>query len=326
MKKTTQSNTNPFKYSDTNKRYYTYDYYLKQMFGAKVAKIPLDAGFSCPNIDGTRGFGGCIYCSERGSGDFAQSPALKISEQYKKARNQINQKWQTNLTIPYFQAHTNTYSNINTLRKLYSEALSFEGAVGLNIATRPDCLPNEVIELLCEIADKTVLTIELGLQSVHDSTAKLINRSHSYSEFLDGYKKLRGASDKINICVHLIEGLPLETHEMMLDSARELAKLKPNQVKIHCLNILKNTALEKMYLEGKYTPIDMQNYIEIVCDSLEVLPPDTVIGRLTGDADRNKLTSPLWTLNKTDVLNSIDKEMYKRNSFQGKLYSQDSTV
>ena len=204
---------NPFKNSDTNKRYYTYDYYLRRTFGGKCAKVPLDAGFSCPNIDGRCALGGCIYCSDRGSGDFAASAALPISEQFRITREKLGSKWSTERCIPYFQAHTNTYAPLEILKEKYEEALAQNGVVGLNIATRADCLPDDVVEYLAEIAERTVLTVELGLQSVHDETAKLINRGHTFEKFLEGYEKLRNASDKINICVHIILGLPGEDEE-----------------------------------------------------------------------------------------------------------------
>ena len=319
--KITQASTNPYKYSNTNKRYYTYDYYLKSTFGAKVAKIPLDCGFTCPNIDGTKGRGGCIYCSQRGSGDFAMSPSLSIKQQYDITLKQIKSKWNTGMTIPYFQAHTNTYSDIATLRNVYQTALELDGAVGINIATRADCLSDDVLALLAKVSEKTVLTVELGLQSIHDSTAQLINRCHSYHEFMCGYTRLKEASDKINICIHLIEGLPGEDHDMMMESAKEVARLHPNQVKLHCMYVIKNTKLANMYDRGLYTPLTRDDYINIICDTLEVLPEDTVIGRLTGDAQRSELIAPLWTQRKTEVINMIDKEMYKRNSWQGKFYN-----
>lgn len=315
--KITQADTNPFKYSNTNKRYHTYDYYLKSKFGGKVAKIPLDCGFTCPNIDGTRGRGGCIYCSERGSGDFARPAAMPISEQFRETFELMKKKWDTSMAIPYFQAHTNTYAPVDMLRRLYYEALSFDGVVGLNIATRADCLSDDVLRLLGEIAEETVLTVELGLQSVHEDTARLINRCHTYTEFCNGFNSLRTASDKINICVHLIEGLPGEDHDMMLESARQVALLHPEQVKLHCLNILQNTALATMYESGKYTPISRDEFISVVCDSLELFPADIVIGRLTGDADRKKLIEPQWSTKKTEVINMIDGELYRRGTYQG---------
>ena len=318
--KTNQTKSNPFEFSDTNKRYYTYDYYLKSTFGGKVAKIPLDCGFTCPNIDGSRGVGGCIYCSKRGSGDFAPSPTLSITDQFNIAKNNIGKKWNTQMYIPYFQAHTNTYADIKLLRKLYYEALEQNGVVGINIATRADCLPNEVISLLVELSELTHLTVELGLQSTHNTTGKIINRCHTYEDFMHGYNKLRDASDKIKICIHLIEGLPGEDYNMMLESGKKIAQIHPDQVKIHSLNVLRDTALADIYNRGAYTPITKEDYIKIVCDTLEILPKDIVIGRLTGDGAASYLIAPLWTKLKNDVLNSIDKEMYKRGSYQG-IYS-----
>lgn len=285
-----------------------------------MAKIPLDCGFTCPNIDGTKGTGGCIYCSTRGSGDFAQLPYMSIKDQYDAIKSKMQKKWNTSMTIPYFQAHTNTYSSPSVLKQLYYQALELDGVVGMNIATRADCLSDEILFLLSEIAEKTNLTVELGLQSIHDTTAKLINRCHDYSEFIDGYTRLKNVSDKIHTCVHLIEGLPGEDHSMMMESAREVARLHPDQVKLHCLYVIKNTTLCKMYEYGKYTPISREEYVNIICDTLELLPEDTVIGRLTGDAERSVLIEPLWSLRKTEVINMIDSEMYKRNSWQGKFY------
>ncbi|MBQ2862964.1 MAG: TIGR01212 family radical SAM protein [Clostridia bacterium] len=319
--KLNQVNSNPYKYSNTNKRYYTYDYYLKSTFGGKVLKIPLDCGFTCPNIDGKKGRGGCIYCSSRGSGDFAQLPSMTIKEQYDAVREQMIKKWNTEMTILYFQAHTNTYADADTLKRLYTEALSLPNVVGLNIATRADCLSDDVVGVLSQIAEKTVLTVELGLQSAHDSTGKLINRCHTFAEFCEGYRKLKKANNKIQICIHLIEGLPCEDHDMMLQTAMQVARLHPEQVKLHCLYVIKGTKLHKMYTDGNYTPIPLDEYVSIICDTLEVLPEDTVIGRLTGDADRNELIEPIWSLKKTEVINMIDREMYRRESWQGKYYS-----
>ena len=244
--KPTQRETNPFKYSDTNKRYYTYDYYLRQTFGGKCAKIPLDAGFTCPNIDGRCACGGCIYCSDRGSGDFAASAALPIAEQFRITSEKLGSKWSTERCIPYFQAHTNTYAPLKILKEKYEEALSQRGVVGMNIATRADCLPDDVVNYLAEIAERTVLTVELGLQSAHDETARLINRGHTFEEFIKGYEKLRSASDKINICVHIILGLPGEDEEMMLETVRHVAALKPHQVKLHLLHVIKGTPMATM--------------------------------------------------------------------------------
>ena len=315
--KLTQREINPFKYSDTNKRYYTYDYYLRRTFGGKCAKIPLDAGFTCPNIDGRCGHGGCIYCSDRGSGDFAASAALTIAEQFRITREKLGSKWSTERCIPYFQAHTNTYAPLSVLKEKYEEALRQEGVVGLNIATRADCLGADVVEYLAELAGRIVLTVELGLQSAHDETARLINRGHSYGEFLEGYKRLREASEKINICIHLILGLPGEDEEMMLETVRRVAELRPHQVKLHLLHVIKDTPLAKMYERGDYVPLEKEEYVDLVCRSLELLPPETVIGRLTGDGMAEELLAPLWSIKKVSVINDIDKELFARNTWQG---------
>ena len=308
---------NPFKYSDTNKRYYTYDYYLRKTFGGKCAKIPLDAGFTCPNIDGRCGRGGCIYCSDRGSGDFAASAALPIAEQFEITREKLGSKWSTERCIPYFQAHTNTYAPLEVLKEKYEEALSQNGVVGMNIATRADCLPDDVVAYLAEIAERTVLTVELGLQSAHDETAKLINRGHTFDEFAQGYEKLRSASDKINICVHIILGLPNENEEMMLETVRQVAKLKPHQVKLHLLHVIKGTPMARIYERGDYVPLEKEEYVDLVCKSLELLPSETVIGRITGDGLADDLLAPLWSKKKVSVINDIDKELFARGTWQG---------
>ena len=321
MAKITQSKNNPFKNTDTNKRYYTYDYYLRKTFGGKCAKITLDAGFSCPNIDGVCGVGGCIYCSSRGSGDFAEMPSLTIEEQYSIQCEKIRKKWDTNKFIPYLQAHTNTYAPIEKLRDIYRQVLDLPNKVGINIATRADCLPSDVLELLSEIAEKTTLTVELGLQSVHDKTADLINRGHYYSDFVDAFYRLRKASQKISICVHLINGLPNETEQMMLDTAKEMARLHPDQIKFHLLHVLRGTVLGDMYENGDYVPMSLEEYVSVICKQLELLPEDIVIGRITGDGKSDDLLAPEWSKKKLVVMNEIDKTLYKNDSFQGKFFN-----
>jgi len=313
-----QADTNPFLYSDTNKRYHTYDYYLRHRFGGKCAKLPLDAGFTCPNLDGRCGFGGCIYCSDRGSGDFAPKASLSITEQIETQKQLFSKKWDVSRCIAYFQAHTNTYAPVAVLREKFEEALRAPGIVGLNIATRADCLPQETLEYLAELAERTVLTVELGLQSSNDQTAQTINRGHSFSEFCQGFEALRRASDKIGICVHLIFGLPGESREEMLQSVRDVACLHPDQVKIHLLHVLKGTKLAQLYQSGEYRPMERDAYLETVADALELLDADVVIGRLTGDGAKEELLAPLWSLKKTTVINDIDKLLYQRGSYQGK--------
>ena len=316
--KETQRNSNPYKYTDTNKRYYTYDYYLRQTFGGKCAKIPIDAGFTCPNIDGSCSTGGCIYCSGRGSGDFAELPTLSVTEQYERVRQKLSSKWSVERTIPYFQAHSNTYAPVDKLRELYEEAIGLEGVVGLNIATRADCVSEEIAAYLAALAERTVLTVELGLQSSSDKTAELINRGHSFADFCRGFELLRSASTKINICVHIIFGLPEETDEMMMETVRQVAELRPEQVKIHLLHVLKNTKMAEMYERGEYTPLEKEKYVSLVVDAIEQLPEDIVIARLTGDGMADELLAPEWSRKKVSVINDIDKLLYERGSYQGK--------
>ena len=324
--KETQITNNPYKNSDTNKRYYTYDYYLRKTFGAKCMKIPIDAGFTCPNIDGRCAWGGCIYCSPRGSGDFAEDSTIPTDEQFELVKAQLSSKWKTDKYIPYFQAHTNTYAPAPIVREKIEPVMKKEGVVGLNIATRADCLESDVLEYLSELAERTVLTVELGLQSAHDETAKIINRGHTYADFVEGYEKLRRTSDKINICVHIIFGLPGEDREMMLTSVREVARLQPEQIKIHLLHVIRGTALAEMYLDGRYTPLTMDEYVDVVTQALTLLPPDTVMGRLTGDGMQSELLAPEWSRKKTVVINNIDKRMYELNLVQGQNYNFGKTT
>lgn len=321
--KETQVSKNPYSNSDTNKRYYTYDYYLRRTFGSKCMKIPIDAGFTCPNIDGRCAHGGCIYCSPRGSGDFAQESVMPTEEQFEIVKSQLFSKWKTDKYIPYFQAHTNTYAPLEIIREKIEPVMQKEGVVALNIATRADCLEDDVVEYLCNLAQRTTLTVELGLQSSNDETARIINRGHNYEDFLVGYEKLRRASNKINICVHIIFGLPGEDREMMLKTVKDVAKRCPEQVKIHLLHVIRNTAMAKIYLSGGYTPMTMEDYVDTVAEALTYLPPDTVIGRLTGDGMQSELLAPDWSRKKTIVINNIDKKMYEKDLYQGKNYTKE---
>ena len=321
--KVTQAQKNPYPNSDTNKRYYTYDYFLKHTFGGKVAKLPLDAGFTCPNIDGTCAHGGCIYCSDKGSGDFAPQPQIPIGEQLEMSRALIGKKWQTDKVIPYFQAHTNTYAPVEVLREKYEQALAYPGVVGLNIATRADCLAPDALAYLAEIAGRTCLTVELGLQSSNDQTAALINRGHDFETFVKGFRALRTASPDIHICIHVILGLPDENEQTMLQTIRDVAKLHPDQIKIHLLHVIKDTVMANMYLCGEYKPLTMPDYVRIVSTALTLLPPDIVIARLTGDGAPDALLAPDWSRKKTIVINEIDKYMYQNDLYQGKYYKTE---
>ena len=311
---------NKFEFSADNKRYHTYNYYLKKRFGKKVMKIPLNVDLGCPNRDGTKGVGGCKFCSAHLSGEFAGDPCDDIRTQFENIKAMMNNKWADGLYIPYFQAGSNTYAPVERLRQMYETALSIENCVGMSIATRADCIDEQKAELLGGIAKRTYLTVELGLQTVHDSTALAMNRCHTFADFLAGYELLR--KNGVNVCVHIIDGLPGETHEMMLETARELAKLDLHIVKIHLLHVLKNTGLAAMYEHGEFETLTMQEYVDIVCDQLEVLPKQFVIGRVTGDGARDELIAPLWSLKKFCVMNEIDKELGRRNSYQGIRYAK----
>ena len=313
---------NTFRYSNTNTRYHTFTYFLEQKFGRKVAKISLDAGFTCPNIDGSKGVGGCTYCSARGSGDFAGDQSLSLREQFEQVRQVMNQKWPDAVYIPYFQAHTNTYAPLEVLKEKFEEALSFPDVMGLAIATRADCITDEIADYLRELAQRTYLEVELGLQSVHDVTGERINRCHSYADFLEGYQKL--ADRGINICVHIIDGLPGEDREMMLETARRLSHLHLHSIKIHLLHVLKGTVMEQQLAQGQFRLLTREEYVGIVCDQLELLPPQMVIQRVTGDGERESLVGPEWSLKKLCVMNEIDKELVRRNSFQGKNFPDSS--
>lgn len=309
-------NINPYPYSDSNKRYQTFDYFTRKKYGRKCAKLPLDIGCTCPNIDGTKGRGGCIYCSGRGSGDFAAPPSLPVSEQLDRAVSLISGKWRNVGYIPYFQAHTNTYGDPPYLEKKYNEAAEYPGAVGVSIATRADALSPGILGVIKRLAEKTDVFVELGLQTSSDKTAELINRCMTTDEFLKGYESLKDAG--VMRCIHIINGLPGEDGLQMLETARFVSRLKPDMVKIHTLYITKGTKAALMYEKGDITLMSRDEYVEITAGQLTLLPPETVIGRLTGDAPLSELTAPGWTRKKVCVLNEIDKYMAKHDLWQGK--------
>lgn len=301
-----------------DKRYHSWSYHLKQTFGEKVFKIPLDAGFDCPNRDGTVATGGCTFCSERGSGDFAGDRQDDIVTQFHKVKEQMHKKWPKGKYIGYFQAYTNTYAPVSVLQEKYEAILQQDGVVGLSIATRPDCLPDDVVEYLAELNERTYLWVELGLQTVHEKTAELINRAHDYACYVEGVEKLR--KHNIRICSHIINGLPLETKEMMMETVREVVKLDIQGIKIHLLHLMKRTPMVKQFEKGLVKFLEFDEYIELVCDQLEIIPPHIIIHRLTGDAPADMLIGPIWSMKKWEILNAIDKELERRNSWQGKYY------
>lgn len=316
----------PFVYSDTNKRYHTYDYYLRRRYGSKCARIPIDAGFSCPNRE--HGMSGCIYCSARGSGDFCAAGTLSPAAQFAAEYDRLSRKWDKPLpAIPYFQAFSGTYAPTADLRALYDAALHYTDTDGrpvvipaISIATRPDCLSDETVAYLTELNTHADVTVELGLQSSHDETLRRIRRGHDYDAFLRGYDALRRAG--IAVCVHIINGLPtedadVESREQMLQTAARLGALRPDFVKIHMLHVLRGTPLADEYERGHAALLSLQDYVSTVCDQLSLLPPETVICRLTGDGPAADVIAPLWTKNKRAVLAAIDRTMAGQNRCQG---------
>lgn len=304
-----------FKYTLDNKRYHTLNYFYKNKFGIKVFKVSLNGGFSCPNLDGRIGYGGCIYCSKSGSGEFGGDKEDSLEEQFLKMKEVVNKKHIPCKYIGYFQARTNTYASLDVLKEKYECILKQDDVIGLNIATRCDAISDDCLDYLEELSKRTFLTIELGLQTIHEKTSVLINRCHSLQQFEDMVIKLRKRN--INVCVHIINGLPYETEEMMLDTVRYLNKLDIQGIKIHMLYIIKDTVIDTMYKKEKFKILSKEEYIDIVIKQLELLRPEIVINRITSDPDKETLEEPRWLVDKCQLLNDIDKEMKRRNTYQG---------
>ena len=285
-------------------------------FKEKVFKVSLNAGFSCPNLDGTVGTGGCIYCSKSGSGEFAGNKKDNIVKQFNEIKEMMHKKWPKAKYIGYFQARTNTYAPVEKLKELYEEILKQENVVGLNIATRPDSISDECLDYLEDLNKRTYSTIELGLQTTNEKTSKFINRCHTLECFEDMVKKLRARD--INVVIHIINGLPYESKEDMLNTVKYLNKLDIQGIKIHMLSVIKNTPLEKIYEKEKFHILTKEEYIDIVIDQLELLRPEIVINRITGDPKIDDLIEPKWLTKKFCVLNDIDKKMVIRDTYQGK--------
>ena len=298
-----------FKYTLDNKRYHTLNYYNKTKYGCKVFKVSLNAGFSCPN---KRNSTGCIYCYN-GSGE---NDGMDLISQFNKVRDNTLKKWPNAKYIGYFQAGTNTYADVDTLKSKYEPILKLDNVIGLNIATRCDALDKDILDYLEDLNNRTDLIVELGLQTIHESTSKLINRGHTLEQFENVVLELRKRN--IDVVVHIINGLPFETKEMMLDTVRYLNKLDIQGIKIHMLFILKDTPILNLYNTTHFHVLSKEEYIDIVIDQLELLRPEIVIHRITGDPIRELLVEPSWLLRKFSVLDDIDKEMVRRDSYQGK--------
>lgn len=311
-----------FIYSDSNKRYYTLDYYYKHKYGCKIAKISLNLGLTCPNKDGKVGYGGCIYCSKLGSGEYGGNFLDPIKKQFNDVKKVMENKWPGCKFIAYFQANTNTYGDLDYLIKNWEEAISYKDVVGINISTRPDSISDECYDYLEKLSKKTDLIVELGLQTISDKTSKLINRCCTLECFDNCVNELNKRN--IKVLVHIINGLPYETKEDMIDTVKHLNALDIWGVKIHMLHILKDTLLEKMYNREQFHVLSKEEYVDIVCDQLEILRDNIVINRLTGDPKIDDLVEPFWLTKKLCVLNDIDKELVKRDSYQGKKNKVDS--
>lgn len=285
--------------------YYSFNQYLKDTFGCKVYKISINAGFTCPNRDGTLGTRGCIFCSKGGSGDFAESSTLSVTEQIESGKQRVSKKIKSGKYIAYFQAFTNTYAPIDVLAEKYCEAINHPDIVGISIATRPDCLGEEVLTLLSEINKIKPVFVELGLQTIHEKTAEYIRRGYPLSVYDNAVKALKAAG--INTVVHLIIGLPNESREEMLESVEYACKSGADGIKLQLLHILKGTDLADDYLSGKFETLSMEEYLSIIKDCVEIIPKNVVIHRLTGDGPKKDLIAPLWSADKKSVLNALNK-------------------
>lgn len=306
---------NSFPYSFNEKRYHTFNYYLKTTYHGKVSKVILDAGFTCPNRDGSKGHGGCIFCSAKGSGDSNSFSKEDILKQYAENKKVMDSKWPNSLYIPYFQSYTNTYGPLSKIKEMLEPFIDMDEVAEIAIATRPDCLEEETIQYLDSLCGKKQIWLELGLQSSNDHTGELINRKHSFSDFADALNRLE--KTRIKVCVHIMNGLPFETVEDMLKTVTDIKDLPFDGIKIHMLHILKDTALARLYEDERFKLISRDEYIKLVVKQLELLRPEVIVQRLTGDPLKEELVVPDWVLNKTTILNDIDKLMRRLDTYQG---------
>lgn len=309
---------------NNEKHYNTLNNYYQFKYQKKVFKVSLNGGFSCPNKDGKKGFGGCTYCSELGSGDFAGDINKSLPEQFFEIKKMMEQKWPDALYIPYFQANSNTYADIKTLKEKYESVIHLdEKIVMLSISTRPDCLDDDIIAYLGELNTKIPVQIELGFQTSNEETIQAINRNCTNQEFERAIKLLR--KQNIEVVVHIINGLPNETKDDMLNTIKYLNQFDYQGIKIHLLHIMKNTKMGEDYLKNPFKTLTLNEYVDIVTEQIRILKPNIIIHRLTGDAPRDLLIEPLWSLKKFVVMNEIDKEMRKKNAYQGDHYNGQSS-
>ena len=302
---------------DGNKRYNTFDMFMKKTFNKKVVKIALDIGSTCPNLDGTISTKGCTFCTG-GSGDFAFSG--DIVESFIKGVELVSKKWKDCYYMPYFQSYTNTYMSVDRLKRSVDTVISLPNVIGISIATRPDCISNDMLKYLADLSKQTYLIVELGLQSSKDDTLKLINRGHNYLQFIDCYNRLKQSG--IKVCIHIVDGLINETKEDMLNTAKEIARLNPEFLKIHLLYFAAGTIDTLRLQNGDIKPLLKEEYIDILISQLELISPKVVIERMTGDPDKSKLIAPKYITDKRGMLSSIDKELHNRQTYQGRLYEK----
>lgn len=300
----------------THKRYYDLNTYFRSRYGGRVHKITVDAGFTCPNRDGTLSREGCLYCNDRGSGTGQHRQGLTVRQQLEKSRAPVIKRFKTKRFLAYFQAFTNTYAPVGHLKAVYDEALGVEGVVGLAVGTRPDCVDAEKIDLLASYTDTHLVWLEYGLQSVHDATLARINRGHDFAAFRRAVEMTRGRG--IHICAHVILGLPGETSEMMRRTAEVLGRMDLDGIKLHLLYVVKGTGLDALHQRGEYRCLERDAYADLVCDVLERLPQTTVIQRLTGDPHPAELRAPLWALDKKAAMAAITARLDARDCWQGK--------
>jgi len=302
-----------------NKRYNDLNSYFRSIFGCRVQKIIIDAGLSCPNRDGKISTGGCIYCNTRGSGTGAHAKGYSVTDQILAGKKALSKRYKAKKYIAYFQSFTNTYAPLDTLKSYYEEALAIDDVVGLSIGTRPDCVDKPVLKLIESYSKTHLIWIEYGLQSIHDKSLALINRGHDFECFKDTVDATLNRG--IKICVHVILGLPNEERYHMLETAKTIAKMGIDGIKIHLLYIIKGTKLEKLYRQGTYKCLEQRQYVNLVCDFLERIPGDMVVQRLTGDPHPEELVAPQWSVKKAQTLSMIKETLERRNSWQGKFFS-----
>ncbi|MEY8309299.1 TIGR01212 family radical SAM protein [Erysipelotrichaceae bacterium 51-3] len=312
---------NPFPYSDTNKRYHTFSYAMKKKYGKKLAKIPLNAGFTCPNRDGSKAYGGCRFCSSEGSGDTILCAGEDLKTQYETNLERARQKWPKAIGMAYFQSFSNTYAPLEELKKIYTPFYENPEVSAISIATRTDCFTQKMAEWFSQMQAKynKQTWLEFGLQSIHPATAQAMNLAHTSQDAFQATSLCHKYG--LACCLHLINGLPGESKEDMLQTARFAAKLHPDAIKIHMLHLLDNSALGQAYRKAPFPLLTQEEYVEIVCDQLEILPPEIIIERVTGDGLASDLIAPLWTMKKTITANEIDKQLLARDSWQGKFVS-----